>query len=133
MVNNTLDKGFFKEVPSVDSSWSESIHLSLGGSSKSERENTDHKDILRYSKNTKQAYYTEDTINMIVDILILVPQEGIFPQFSHELTLDLEVDIALDFWFNHTGAWFPRDNAEYCSMVRKLMSTPAIVPVDLEV
>ncbi|GJX93640.1 hypothetical protein Tco_0348226 [Tanacetum coccineum] len=28
------------------------------------------------------------------------------------------------------GAWLSRDNAKYCSMVRVLMSTPAIVPAE---
>ncbi|GJZ91938.1 hypothetical protein Tco_0664003 [Tanacetum coccineum] len=30
------------------------------------------------------------------------------------------------------GAWFSRDNAKYCSMVRVSTSTPAIVPADIE-
>nr|GEU60583.1 zinc finger, CCHC-type [Tanacetum cinerariifolium] len=30
------------------------------------------------------------------------------------------------------GAWFSRDNAKYCSMVRVLMSIPTIAPADLE-
>ncbi|GKF23967.1 hypothetical protein Tco_0076289, partial [Tanacetum coccineum] len=30
------------------------------------------------------------------------------------------------------GAWFSRNNAKYCSMVRVSTSTPAIVPADIE-
>ncbi|GJY51697.1 hypothetical protein Tco_0442544 [Tanacetum coccineum] len=63
----------------------------------------------------------EDQINVIMSILVFVPEESIFPQLEHELTLDFEIDMASDF-----------DNAKYCSMVRVSTSTPAIVPTDIE-
>ncbi|GKB80478.1 hypothetical protein Tco_0947373 [Tanacetum coccineum] len=53
--------------------------------------------VLTVPENIEQAYNVEDSINMIVGILILILEEGVFPQFSHELTLDLKVDIAPDF------------------------------------
>ncbi|GJR06058.1 hypothetical protein Tco_0529042 [Tanacetum coccineum] len=90
------------EVPGVDGSWGESVHPSLCGSSKSEWEDTQHNSIPRNFGNIESTYDVEDSINMIVGILVLVPREGVFPPFSHELTLDFEANIAFDFWFNHT-------------------------------
>ncbi|GKC31500.1 hypothetical protein Tco_1038794 [Tanacetum coccineum] len=72
-----LDKGLFKEVPSVDSSWSESSHPSAAP--------------VRVNGNTRSSTASCDAPRM-------------------------------------PGAWFSRDNAKYCFMVRVLMSTPAIVP-----
>ncbi|GJY26190.1 hypothetical protein Tco_0400916 [Tanacetum coccineum] len=94
-----LDESFLKEVPGVDGFWGESVHPSFS------RFGLDQHDR---------------------GILILVFEEGVFPQFSHELTLDLEVDIAPISGLTTPGAWFSQVNAKYCSMVRVLMSTPAI-------
>nr|GEV88440.1 hypothetical protein [Tanacetum cinerariifolium] len=71
-----LDKGIFKEIPSIDGSKSKSIHPSLSSSNESEWENTQRYCVLGFSRNFKQAYYTKDSINMIVGILIFVPGEG---------------------------------------------------------
>nr|GEW67894.1 RNA-directed DNA polymerase, eukaryota, reverse transcriptase zinc-binding domain protein [Tanacetum cinerariifolium] len=49
----------------------------------------------------EQTYIVEDLINMIMGILISIPVEGFFPQLSHELILDLKVNIPSDLWFNH--------------------------------
>ncbi|GKA49771.1 hypothetical protein Tco_0742844 [Tanacetum coccineum] len=78
------------------------------------------------------ANNAEDPIDVIVSILVLVLEESVFPQFAHELTHDFKIDIASDFGFNHAGAWFSRDNAKYCSMVRVSASTPTIVLADID-
>ncbi|GJV25658.1 hypothetical protein Tco_1378353 [Tanacetum coccineum] len=127
-----LDKGSFEEIPGIDSSWGEFVHPSLHGSGKNKGKNLEHDCVLRNSGNIEYAKDAEDPINVIVSILVLISEEGVFPQFAHELTLDLEIDTASDFWLTMPGAWFSRDNAKYCSMVRVLMSTPAIVPVNIE-
>ncbi|GJV91382.1 hypothetical protein Tco_1539195, partial [Tanacetum coccineum] len=98
-----LDKGLFEAIPGVDSSWGESIHPSLCASSKSKWEDTQHDRVVRNSGNVKKSNNAEDPIYVIVSILVLVPREGVFPQFSHELTLDFEIDVASNFMFNH--AW----------------------------
>ncbi|GJW41410.1 hypothetical protein Tco_0067255 [Tanacetum coccineum] len=62
-----LDKGLFKKIPGIDSSWGESVH----------------------------------------------------PPFCRS-------------GLTTPGAWFSRDNAKYCSMMRVSTSTPAIVPAYIE-
>nr|GFD30291.1 hypothetical protein [Tanacetum cinerariifolium] len=41
-----LDKGLFKEIPGIDSSWRKSVHPSLSGSSQSNREDAQHDSIV---------------------------------------------------------------------------------------
>ncbi|GKE21595.1 hypothetical protein Tco_1433107 [Tanacetum coccineum] len=48
-----LDKGLLEEIPGIDSSWGESVHLSFCGSSESERKNSEHDCVFSDSENIK--------------------------------------------------------------------------------
>ncbi|GKD80455.1 hypothetical protein Tco_1347294 [Tanacetum coccineum] len=106
-----LDKGSFEEIPGIDSSWGEFVHPSLHGSGKNKGKNLEHDCVLRNSGNIEYAKDAEDPINVIVSILVLISEEGVFPQFAHELTLDLEIDNCSRFSGLTTPVPdFPRDN-----------------------
>ncbi|GKC90317.1 hypothetical protein Tco_1150966, partial [Tanacetum coccineum] len=46
-----LDKGLFEEIPGIDSSWGESVHLPFCRSDKSKGKNSKHDCVFRDSRN----------------------------------------------------------------------------------
>ncbi|GKB33855.1 hypothetical protein Tco_0873256 [Tanacetum coccineum] len=74
-----LDKGLLEEIPSIDSSWGESVHPSLYGSASS----------------------------------FLVLKNVHFPQYRHEMSSDLEIDIALLILVKYARCLVFLDNDKY--------------------